>query len=118
MALTITNLPHITKITHSIEPLWAGNSGRVANSGKYSGTFIGWFDKLTIDIGVTNQTQLATIRTAIEKSIIKNVTFKDSKTGNNKTEDFYGTAIAVETLNYKKGLYKPFSFSLIAVSKR
>lgn len=118
MALTLTDLPHITKITHSIEPLWAGDAGRVANSGKYSGTFVGWFDKLTVEVGITNQTQLTQIRTAIESSIIKDVKFKDSKTGALKTEDFYGTAISTETLNYKKGLYRPFSFSLIAISRR
>ncbi len=118
MALTLTDLPHITNIKHSIEPLWAGDAGRNANSGKYTGTFIGFFDKLTVDVGITTQNQLKTIRDAIEKSIIPSVSFKDTKTGNTKTENFYGTAISVDTLNYKKGLYKPFSFSLVAISKR
>lgn len=118
MALTLTDLPHITKIEHSIEPLWGPDAGRKSNSGKYSGTFIGWFDKLTVSVGRTNQTQLTTIRNAIEKSIITGVSFKDTKTGNTKTESFYGTAINAGSLNYKHGTYEPFSFSLVAISKR
>lgn len=118
MALTITNLPHITKIEHSIEPLWASDAGRNSNSGKYSGTFVGWFDKLTISVGRTTETQLQTIRNAIESSIISDVSFKDTKTGSTKTEDFYGTAINAGSLNYKHGTYEPFSFSLVAISKR
>lgn len=100
---------------HSIEPLWASDAGRNSNSGKYSGTFIGWFDKIEISIGETTQTELTQIRTAIDTPIIT-ATFTDSRTGNSKTEDFYGTTITAERLNSKK--YKPFSFTLTAIQKR
>ena len=59
---------------------------------------------------------MTSIKNAIEHPIIS-VTFKDSKTGNNKTEDFYGTAITA-SYNNLKGRYEPFSFSLKAVSRR
>ena len=61
------------------------------------------------------QAELNTIRSAIEHPIIE-ATFIDSRTGSNKTEQFYGTAITAERLNSKK--YKGFSFSLTAILKR
>ena len=100
---------------HSIEPLWGSDAGRNSNSGKYSGTFIGWFDKLEISIGKTTQQELTTIRNAIEHPIIE-ATFMDSRTGTNKTEQFYGTTITAERLNSKE--YKGFTFTLTAISKR
>ncbi len=117
MAVNINQLPKmLSNPKHSIEPLWASDAGRNTNSGKYSGTFIGWFDKIEISIGETTQAELTQIRNAIENPIIEDVTFTDTKTGNNKTEDFYGTAITAERLNSKK--YKPFSFSLTAIERR
>ena len=117
MAININQLPKmLSNPKHSIEPLWASDAGRNSNSGKYSGTFIGWFDKIEISIGETTQSELTQIRNAIESPIIENVTFIDTKTGNNKTEDFYGTTITAERLNSKR--YKPFSFTLTAIQKR
>ena len=116
--MNLYELPHVTNIKHTIEPTWSDDAGRQSNSGKFSGTFIGWFDTLEVSIGKTNQTQMTTIRNAIEHSIIENITFKDSRTGNNKTEDFYGTAIGADYANYKKTLYNPFSFKLVAIERR
>lgn len=117
MALDIRNLPKVlSNIKHTIEPVWASDAGRNTNSGKFSGTFVGWFDVLDINIGETTQEEMTKIRNAIEKSVIENVSFTDSKTGQTKTEDFYGTSIPAERLN--KTRYKPFSFSLKAIEKR
>ena len=101
---------------HSIEGLWASDAGRNSNSGKYSGTFIGWFDKVEVSIGAPTQAELTHIRNAIEHPIIENVTFTDTKTGNSKTENFYGTTITAERLNSNR--YKPFSFTLTAIERR
>ena len=117
MAVNLSTLPKVKNIDHSIEPVWASDAGRNTNSGKFGGTFVGWFDNLKIDIGRTNQFELTTIRNAIENPVIEDITFKDSKTGNNKTEDFYGTAITASYDNLK-GLYKPFSFSIKAIERR
>lgn len=117
MAVNLSALPKVKNIEHSIEPVWASDTGRNSNSGKFSGTFVGWFDNLKIDVGKTDQSELTIIRNAIENPIIENITFKDSKTGNNKTEDFYGTAITTSYDNLK-GNYKPFSFSIKAIESR
>ena len=116
MAIDIRKLPKcLANPKHTIEPLWAGDAGRVSNSGKFSGTFIGWFDKLEISIGKTTYNEMMQIRNEIEQPII-DVTFLDSKTNQDKTEQFYGTAISAERNNSKT--YKPFSFTLTAVSRR
>lgn len=117
MAVNLINLPKaLSNPKHTVEPVWASDAGRNSNSGKFSGTFVGWFDTLEIPIGETTQAEMTTIKNAIENPIIENVSFVDSKTGNIKTENFYGTAITAERLNSKR--YKPFSFSLKAIEAR
>lgn len=116
--MTLLELPKITYIEHKIESLWASDAGRNSNSGKFSGTFVGWFDTIHVDVGKTTQAEMTLIRNAIEKSIIESVTFVDTKNGNTKTEDFYGTAISAKTNKKDNSIYEPFSFDLKAVKKR
>lgn len=56
------------------------------------------------------------IRNQIDVPVIE-VTFTDSKTGKERTTEFYGTAISAKTNNIK-GIYEPFSFSLKAIERR
>lgn len=102
---------------HTIQPLWASDTGRNSNSGKYSGTFIGYFDQLKVSVGKTNQTQMTEIRNHVDVPIMDDVTFVDSKTGESKTESFYGTAIPAKTNNTKQ-IYEPFEFTLTAIEAR
>lgn len=122
MAVNLMNLPKITGIKHSIEPLWASDAGRNSNSGKYSGTFVGYFNKLEVSVGRTTQYELQQIRNNIEVPIIENVTFLDSKTGTNKTDNFYGSTITTELKSIKMGnnrkTYPSFTFSLTAIERR
>lgn len=116
MAVNINQLPKaLNNPKHTIEPVWGQDAGRYTNSGKFVGTFVGWFDTLEVPIGTTTYEELKSIRQQIEKPII-NVTFYDSRTNKNRTADFYGTAITAERLN--STLYKPFTFSLKAISAR
>ena len=117
MATTLTDLPKVKSIDHSLEPLWASDAGRNSISGKYSGTFIGYFDKLKVSIGRCTKAQMQTLRGAIDVPIIEDLTFPDSYTGSTKTEDFYGTAISAK-LNHINGMYEECSFNLIAIAKR
>ena len=116
MAINLLSLPKIKSIKHTIEPTWASDAGRNSNSGKFSGTFVGWFDNLEVEVGKTNQSEMTLIRNAIELPIFS-VTFKDTRTGIYKTENFYGTAIGGAT-NNNNGMYESFSFSLKAISRR
>lgn len=116
MAVNIMNLPKVIGVVHGIEPVWASDAGRNSNSGRFSGTFVGWFDTLEVSVGSTNQNEMTQIRNAIEKPII-NVSYIDSKTGNVRTADFYGTVIQAPVRNIHKN-YDAFSFNLKAVSRR
>lgn len=109
------NYPLLTQ-SHSLEPLWADDTGRNSNSGKYSGTFIGFFSQLVIEFGPTTRQQMIDLREMFDQPIIS-VTYQDSKTNQDYTEDFYGTAIKAK-LDYWEGKYKPFSITLTAISKR
>lgn len=116
--VNLYSLPKLLSVDHKVEPTWASDAGRNSNSGKYSGTFVGWFDNLEISIGQTTQEEFDIICNAIEMPIIEDVTFKDTRNNrNNKTEDFYGTTISGKISNVN-GLYKPFSFSLKAIERR
>jgi len=116
MAVKVNELPKLlSNPKHTIEPLWADNSGRKTNSGKFVGTFIGWFDKLELPIGSTTYAEMITLRNAIEVPIGE-FTFLDSKTNALKTEFFYGTAIIAERKN--STTYKPLTVTLTAVNRR
>ena len=116
MAVNINELPKVlSNPKHTIEPVWGKDAGRFTNSGKFTGTFVGWFDTLEVPIGRTTYEEIKIIREAIEKPII-NITFTDSRTNKLRTADFYGTAISAERLNSTS--YKPFVFNLKAIEVR
>ena len=116
MSVRLLDLPKVKSIEHKLEPTWGSDAGRNSNSGKYSGTFVGYFDTINVEIGKTNQNEMTTIRNQIDVPIVE-LTFTDSKTGKEKTEEFYGTTISAKT-NNTKGIYEPFSFSLKAIERR
>ena len=117
MAVNITTLSQtvpILSFTHSLEPSWASDAGRNSNSGKFTGTFIGYFSKVTIEFGRTTQTQMTAIKNAFESATFE-MTYP-SKDGTSKTEYFYGTAISGKKTNWN-GKYDKFSINLIGVAK-
>lgn len=116
MTVILNSLPKVlNNPKHTIEPLWAKNAGRNSNSGKFSGSFVGWFDKIEVPFGKTTYAEMEYIREQLEHPIIT-CTFLDSRTNALKTEDFYGTAVVAE--RNTATTYKPTSITLVAVSKR
>ena len=111
---TLSETVPIVEFTHAKEPSWANDAGRNANSGRFTGTFIGYFSKITISFGRTTQTQMNAIKNSFESATVS-VTYP-SKDGSNKTETFYGTAISGKKKNWD-GKYEPFSIDLIGVNK-
>lgn len=115
--ISLSNDYPILTHQHTLEPLWADDTGRNSNSGKYSGTFIGYFSQLVIEFGPTTQQQMRELRAIFDNPIIT-VTYKDSKGPNDTfTEDFYGTSIPAK-LDYWNGKYKGFSITLTAIEER
>lgn len=121
MAVNIKTISYqfpITRFTDKPEPLWAGDSGRQSNSGKFTGTFIGYFTNLHIEVAPMTEQEMTAFKAIFEVPIIEDVTFPNSSNnGNNYTEDFYGTAIEA-TKNDWNGKYESFSLDLVGVEKR
>ena len=111
---TLSQTVPITSFSHTLEPLWADDTGRNANSGRFTGTFIGYFSQLEIEFGSCNQTQMDSITSNFESATVS-VTYP-AKNGTNKTETFYGTAITGKVRRWGKR-YAPFSIKLTGVSK-
>ena len=121
MAVNIKTLSEtypITMFKDKPEPLWGDDAGRNSNSGKFSGTFKGYFTNLHIEVAPLTKSQMTSFKAIFEVPIIEDVTFPNSSNnGADYTEDFYGTAIESAT-DYWDGKYKSFSFDLVAVEKR
>lgn len=121
MAVNIKTISHqfpITRFTDKPEPLWAGDSGRQSNSGKFSGTFLGYFTNLHIEVAPMTEQEMDDFKAIFEVPIIEQVTFPNSSNkGLPYTEDFYGTAIEAAKTDWD-GKYESFSFDLVAVEAR
>lgn len=121
MAVNIKEISQIYPITmfrDTPEPLWGDDAGRQSNSGKFSGTFTGYFTNIHIEVGAMTKTQMKNFKKIFEVPIIEDVTFPNSSNeGLPYTEDFYGTSLAGAT-KYWDGLYEPFNFDLVAVEAR
>jgi hypothetical protein len=124
MAVNIKNLSETYPITYfkdTPKPTWGEDAGRNTNSGKFSGTFVGYFTNLHIEVGPMDETQMKNFKALFEVPIIEDVTFPNSSNGGvDYTEDFYGTSLAGGTKNWDSGkiYYEGFSFDLVAVNKR
>lgn len=115
---TISETYPILSFQDTPEPLWGDDAGRQSNSGKFSGTFIGYFTNIHIEVGRMTKQQMTSFKSIFEVPIIEDVTFPNSSNeGQPYTEDFYGTSLAGKT-NYWEGMYEPFSFDLVAVEER
>lgn len=99
---------------HVPNPTWAKDSGRNSNSGKWSGTFAGYFSTINMSFGSCTQEQMDIIKNAFEVAVCT-VTYPDSKGGLPATEPFYGTAINGKK-NSWNGKYKPFNLTLTALN--
>ena len=115
---TISETYPILSFQDTPEPLWAEDTGRQSNSGKFSGTFIGYFTNIHIQVGRMTPQQMKNFKAIFEVPIIENVTFPNSSNGGvDYTEDFYGTSLAGKTNDWN-GMYEPFEFDLTAVEAR
>ena len=124
MAVNIKQLAEtypITMFRDTPEPTWGDDAGRQSNSGKFSGTFVGYFTTLHIEVGPMTKQQMKNFKAIFEVPIIEDVTFPNSSNGGEPyTEDFYGTSLAGATKNWDDTeiYYDGFNFDLIAVEAR
>jgi hypothetical protein len=106
----------ILDFEHTKEPMWEPDTGRNSNTHSFSGTFAGYFSQIVISFGKTTQEQMTRIKTLFEKATFT-MTYPDSDTGEDYTEDFYPTAIKAKKDNWD-GKYHPFSITLTGVDEK
>lgn len=112
----LDEIPKLISYQIGREPLWGSDAGRESMAGQYSGTFIGYFTKITLNIGRTTQEELSIIKGYLEVPLF-NFTYPDDKTSQDRTEKFYGTAIKPQRNNLD-GKYEGFTIDLTAISRR
>lgn len=111
-----TDVPKIISYGVEYDKLWSSDSGRVS-SGKMTGTLVGVFTKLVIQIGTMTAAEAATFLGLVNVASA-NVTYWDYATQAYKTESFYFGDAKIDNAKLKIGTGKPQSISIIARSKR
>ena len=108
-------IPSITSYKVGRNKLWK-DADRNMN-GDIRATLIGIFPKIEINIGYTNQTEMAQICALLDKSYF-DVTYFDVRSQGTTTAKYYSADYTPELSSKRKGLYQPMSVSLVPVSKR
>ncbi len=86
-------------------------------SGDIRATLIGIYPKIELNIGVTTQKQMATLTQILDQDYFT-VEYFDVRVQGTTTAKYYAGDYATEILSKSRGLYKPFTVSLVPVSKR
>ena len=108
-------IPAITNYKVGRNKLWK-DADRNMN-GDVRATLIGIFPKIELNIGVTTQEQMAALTQILDQDYFT-VEYFDVRVQATTTAQYYAADYATEILNKSKGLYKPFTVSLVPVSKR
>ena len=110
-----TVIPAIVNYKVGRNKLWKDADRNMA--GDVRATLIGIFPKIELEIGVTTQEQIATLTELFDRDFFE-VEYFDVRVQGTTTASYYAGDYAVEILNKEKGLYKPFTVSLVPISKR
>lgn len=110
-----TKIPSIVNYKVGRNKLWKDAERNM--NGDVRATLIGIFPKIELNIGITTQSQLATIVSLLDKAYF-DVTYFDVKIQGTTTARYYAGDYTVDMLSKTRGLYNPFTVSLIPVSKR
>lgn len=114
----LKNFLKLCKYSITAEPLWGADAGRENMTGTYTGTFVGYFTNITLNFGKTTQAEMQNIKNTFENPTFS-FTYPDEKTGQDRTENFYGTAIKAERESIKENAkFLPFEITLIATQRR
>ena len=110
-----TVIPAIVNYKVGRNKLWKDADRNMA--GDVRATLIGIFPKIELEIGVTTQEQIATLTELFDRDFFE-VEYFDVRVQGTTTASYYAGDYAIEILNKEKGLYKPFTVSLVPISKR
>lgn len=108
-------IPHVVSYKVSHSKLWKESERNM--NGELRATLIGIFPKIQLQIGYTTQKEMNGLAALLDKSFFT-VKWFDVATQGMVSGKFYASDYDVELDSKHKGRYKPFSVSLIPVSKR
>lgn len=110
-------VPKLIKYSIQYNKLWADDSGRDM-SGENKGTLIGFFPKLSIDVGSFTEDEMSTFLSKVNKAKF-NISWYDSEIkGIRSGISYYINDYEIEMKSSKRMTYRPFSFNLIPNKKR
>ncbi len=108
-------IPHIKSYKIGRAKLWKDSERNM--SGDVRATLIGIFPKIQIEVGYTDQEEMAELTALLDKAFFT-VTWFDVRLQTTVSTEYYASDYDVELDSKSKGRYKPFSVSLVPVSKR
>lgn len=108
-------IPAITNYKVGRNKLWKDADRNMA--GDVRATLIGIFPKIELSIGYVTQEEMAQLCELLDQSYF-NVEYFDVRVQGTTTAKYYAGDYAIEIFDKSKGLYKPFTVSLVPVSKR
>ena len=108
-------IPHLVTYKIGRAKLWKDSERNM--SGDVRATLIGIFPKIQMEIGYTTQQEMSELTQILDKDFFT-VTWFDVRTQDVVSAQYYASDYDVELDSKSKGRYKPFSVSLVPVSKR
>ena len=110
-----STIPHIVSYKIGRAKLWKDSERNM--SGDVRATLIGIFPKIQMEVGYTTQEEMSELTQLLDKDFFT-VTWFDVRVQETVTAKYYAGDYDVELDSKSKGRYKPFSVSLVPVSKR
>lgn len=109
-------ISHIVSYKVGRAKLWKDSERNM--SGDVRATLIGIFPKIELQIGYTTIEDMKTLTALLDRDFFE-VEYFDSRTGELTSKiKYYAGDYDTELFSKSKGLYKPFTVSLVPVSKR
>lgn len=110
-----TKIPAIVNYKVGRNKLWKDAERNM--NGDVRATLIGIFPKIELNIGITTQSQMATITQLLDNDYFT-VEYFDVRVQGTTTAQYYAGDYTVDMLSKTRGLYNPFTVSLVPVKKR
>lgn len=108
-------IPAIVNYKVGRNKLWKSSNRNM--DGDVRATLIGIFPKIELTIGYTTQDEMSALCEILDQDFFE-VKFFDVRVQAIVTANYYAGDYSVDLYSKHRGLYKPFTVSLIPVSKR
>lgn len=95
---------------------WATDTGRSTITGKFSGTLIGVFPKITFTLGTLSNNDASTLYSIFDAAIVS-ATYYDTKTKTMKTAQFYCGDVIDKIKSAKTMKHDQTQIEIVAVEK-